>query len=458
MRAVNTCSAGHGWRLTGAPLAGALTVTIALALAAASAESKPVHADLPAPAHVPAWAYDDGCNGGAGASARLVQQWVTYAESNCGPEATKALDDCGSICTPVQYLDAGWIYAQGSAPIARAAAESWWQHEPGYDDAAHRISNDAYGGGSLLDQANPQVDQWFQDYVRADYANYPALMMDDMTATVSEELWGSNVTASAELPSDQALELSHEQFASYMTHADGSPFTQIDNALTPNPYLPPPFQMLGAPGAVTGLIAEGAPIYNGQMTAFYSTLLDELAYVDETSDDFAVLLSYAANGARRARLVQAATVLLAYDGSHVVSWPDLETSSPDLAVWPEQGIVGAGPVESMAGPAGAGCLSGNGTVCSSGGHNSLQVAPGVYRREFRGCSDRGQAFGVCAAIVNARSSPVTISPAWLQLAYRHELGLNGGDVQSGGSVNLAGSRFVAGRTVLGAHSAAILTP
>src|SRR5579875_3071511 len=51
------------------------------------------------PNHVPTWAYDDSasaqwCNGGAGASPQLVRAWLTYAESNCGPNATKALSDC----------------------------------------------------------------------------------------------------------------------------------------------------------------------------------------------------------------------------------------------------------------------------------------------------------------------------------------------------------------------------
>ena len=44
--------------------------------------------------HVPTWAYDDGCVGGKGASAKLVRAWVTYAESNCGPENPKVLADC----------------------------------------------------------------------------------------------------------------------------------------------------------------------------------------------------------------------------------------------------------------------------------------------------------------------------------------------------------------------------
>ncbi|MFZ0042461.1 MAG: hypothetical protein WAK93_14210, partial [Solirubrobacteraceae bacterium] len=89
--------------------------------------------DAPPPlttAHIPTWAYDDGCNGGAGAPGRLVRQWVTYAESNCGPTDTKARSDCHSgrriACDVMQYLDTNWEYAEGSIPLTREASYGWW--------------------------------------------------------------------------------------------------------------------------------------------------------------------------------------------------------------------------------------------------------------------------------------------------------------------------------------------
>jgi hypothetical protein len=112
----------------------------------------------------------------------------------------------------------------------------------------------------------------------------------------------------------------------------------------------------------------------------------------------------------------------------------------------------------MGAPGGTGCLSGSGSVCASGGHNDVQVAPGVYRREFTACYNRGALFGRCAGIVNTTSGAVTVQPSWLTQSYGHQLTFNGGDVQSGGSVNLTGAGFTPGSTTVGAKDAIILTP
>jgi hypothetical protein len=149
-------------------------------------------------------------------------------------------------------------------------------------------------------------------------------------------------------------------------------------------------------------------------------------------------------------------VLLGYRPGHVVDWADLEQDSLDLAVWPEEGIYPTQPLESMAAPRGNGCLTGSGAVCSAGGHNDVQVAPGVYRREFRTCYDHGAAFGGCAVIVNDTSRAVAVSPSWLHQLYLHQITLNGGDVQSGGTINTTGAVFIPGVTPLAAHDALLL--
>ncbi|MGO9889479.1 MAG: hypothetical protein ACLP0L_16430, partial [Solirubrobacteraceae bacterium] len=143
---------------------------------------------------------------------------------------------------------------------------------------------------------------------------------------------------------------------------------------------------------------------------------------------------------------------------HLVDWADLEQGSGDLAVWPEEGLYPTSPVESMGPPGGTGCLAGTGAVCSTGGHNDLQVAPGVYRREFDACYDQGVLFGPCAAIVNTTGSPITISSAWLEQSYGHQMTFSGGDAESGGSVNLTGSPFVPNSTTVGAQDATLLSP
>lgn len=447
--------------------------------------------------HVPTWAYDDGtadgfCNGGGGASPALVAQWVTYAESNCGPESstTKALTDCRhdgvSYCTAVAYLEANWNYSADAAHGTRACdpivapgePETWWLHLPGDDAAssASRISTDADGGGDLLNQTTQAVRTWFAAYARHCLPDYPALMMDDTGAGLSSLLFSANVpvTTTTEIPGNDALVAAHQQMAAALTHADGTPFLQIDNGLSANDNLAPPFALLGDPPAVRGLIAEGAPMDDGLITpdaadppvsdpAYYATLLDEVAKVDSlNANDFVVLLSYDRSAAPAARLVQQATVMLGYSGDHVVDWADLETGAStagDLAVWPEEGIVPADPVHSMSAPSGTGCLAGAGVVCPHGGHHDVQVhgLPGVYVREFGGCYDRGRLFGVCAAIVNDTASAQVVRAGWLSQHYQWEIGLSGGDVQSGGTVVLHGPSFHAGVTTVAPWSALLLS-
>jgi hypothetical protein len=413
------------------------------------------------PTHIATWATDDGCNGGNGASAALVREWVTYAASRCGPNATKALSDCHAnglaYCTAVEYLDPEKVYAVGSLPIAASAQENWWLHEPGYTDSAHRIWFSAYGGGNVLNEDNPAVDDWFHNYVQTNYNSYDALLVDETVGSLSQELYPSGFDATDEIPTDAGLQASHEQMAAALTHQNGSPFVQIDNSLTPNDNLATALPMLNNPSSVVGMITEDAPEFDGTLTLYYSSLLDEMAYVDHTADDFVVLLSYDTAGSLQSRRVQAATALLGYSPGHTVSWSDLDTNSTDLAIWPEEGILPTDPLQSMTEPGGAGCLTGTGIVCSTGGHSTLEVTPGVYRRAFGTCYDQGIAFGSCAAIVNTNSDPVTIRTSWLPRRYRHEITMNGGDVQSGGTINLAGATMIAGRTTIPADDAVLLS-
>lgn len=446
--------------------------------------------------HVPTWAYDDAtvqsvCNGGQGASPALVDRWLTYAESNCGPESLthKALTDCSqggvTYCTPVAYVEPNWSYRANARPILGACnpsvspdePESWWLHVPGTTTPSpeNRVTTAAGGGGTLLDQTTQAVRAWFQAYARQCLGGYPALMIDDTGASLAALLFSSTggQSATSEISGNAGLVAAHEQLAAALTRADGSGYLQIDNGLPANNSLAPPFPLLGHPAGVRGLIAEGAPLGGGLITpdaadppapdpAYYATLLDELAYVDTRGgDDFIVLLSDDPSGSTSARLSQQATEMLGYSGDHVVDWANLETgdaAAGDLSVWPEEGIVPTDPVRSMTAPAGSGCLAGDGAVCTGGGHVDLQVhgAPGVYVREFHDCYDQGSLFGPCAAIVNDTAAGHTVAPGWLTQTYRSEISLRGGDVQSGGTVAVDGVPFAAGSTVIGPWSAMLL--
>jgi hypothetical protein len=111
----------------------------------------------------------------------------------------------------------------------------------------------------------------------------------------------------------------------------------------------------------------------------------------------------------------------------------------------------------MDAPTGDGCMQGTGQVCTGGGHLDIQVATGVYRREFRDCYNQGAAIGPCASIVNTTSSPVTIKSSWLTLPLHHQITMNGGDVQSGGTIDVNGAPFTAGSTTVAGQDAALLS-
>jgi hypothetical protein len=415
--------------------------------------------------HVETWAVDD-CGQGSGSVSSLVRSWVSYAETNCGPGGlAKALGDChsgGSVfCNVIQYLDTNWIYPQGSPPysqFSQAASESWYQHVPG---SGSRVQTGAFGGGSLINQSSSAVQSFFQGYVRSHYDSADGLMMDDQGPGLGSQLYSSNCgcKTTAEITSDQALRAAHTSMSAAMTHSSGQPFVQIDNTLPPNPYLPQGLDMLNQ-GGVHGLLKEGSPENNGHLDPYYSTLLDQIAYVATQTNSFVVPLSYGQAGAasqQQSRRVQEATILLGYSPGHLVDWANLNGGSDDLSVWPEEGIYPTQPVQSMGTPGGSGCLAGTGNVCSTGGHNDLQVAPGVYRREFAACYDRGTAIGPCATIVNTTASPVTVASSWLTNSYAHQVTFNGGDVQSGGTINPNGATFTPNTTTTGPQDGLLLT-
>jgi hypothetical protein len=421
----------------------------------------------PVAAHTETWAYDDCGNGGVGASAGLVRSWVSFAEANCGLRGdVKALGDCHSggqvYCDVIQYLDTNWVYLNGSPTwpsFSQAAGESWFQHVPG---TGARIGTGSYGGGYLINQDDPSAQAFFQNYVRSNYPGEDGLMMDDQAASLNSILYYSTCgcSQSAEVPSSAALQAAHASMSAAMTRGDGSSYLQIDNALPPNPYLPQGLGMLSQSADVHGLISEGSPMFDGHLTGFYSTLLDQIAYVAQQTSSFVVPLSYGQAGASyqaQSRRVQEATILLGYSPGHLVDWADLEQGSHALAVWPEEGIYPTQPVQSMSVPGGAGCLAGTGVVCSTGGHTDLLVAPGVYRREFGACYDQGTAIGACATIVNTTASPVLVPSASLTGTYGHQVTLTGGDVQSGGTINTTGVPFTPGASTIAPHDATILT-
>jgi hypothetical protein len=362
----------------------------------------------------------------------------------------------------MQYLDTDWAFGEDHMPVTSVdSSTGWWLHTPS-SQAFAPIFTASLGGGYLMNQSSPAVLSFFRSYVRAHYNADDGLLMDWQSPSLAQELDYATCgcTSTREIPSNAMLQAAHQQMAAALTHRGGTPFIQADSSLPMNPYLPQGLNMLNPAIGVDAWVAEGEPIENGTLAAYYSTLLDQIAYIANRTRGFVVLMSRGQEGAayqQRSRRVQEATILLGYRPGHVVDWADLDDGSGELAVWPEEGIYPTAPVQSMASPGGRGCLAGTGEVCSSGGHNSVEVAPGVYRRVFRACYRRRIRFGACAAIVNTTATPVVVRAAWLRPAVlRHQITFVGGEVQSGGRLDLKGAPFRAGSTKVAPDDALLL--
>lgn len=473
--------AGTEWARQVPPLLLAvLALTLVLGGCAAGSAAPAI------PLHIETWAYDDGCNGGAGASAALVRGWVTFAESNCAGwtrgRLGKAMRDCHArrviYCRVMEYLNADVIYRDtmpaGFSP--HALPESWFLHDPAPEQAYRLVTPTAdYGGGWAMNPQSRGYQAWLRRYVNAHFPGVDGLFMDSEQAALP--FTGLSASSSFEIHTTARLQAAHVAMAAALRRPDGRPYPQVDNTIPDcgNPYEPgrgvgPGAHVLGGP--VIGLLAEGCPESYGSITSYYPDLLDDMAYVTNATQGFTVLLPYGAAGAAyqpQSRRFTEATVLLAYAPGRVVVWPELEQGSSHLSIWPEEGIYPSEPLQSMSRPAGRGCLvGGSGVPCPRGGHNDLEVLRtscpidgghypcGVFRREFGACYDRGRSIGGCAAIVNDTSSTVTVSRTWLTRAYRSIITLHGGDVQSGGTIDPSGGLFIPGLSEIPPYDALLL--
>lgn len=442
----------------------------------------PVRAPAPPPNHIPTWAYVDSCDGVGRRQTGLVRQWVTYAETKCAEVHPIAPMICRahgiSYCTSISYIDPNLDWSEASLgllvprcirqPNRACANESWFVHDA---RTGRRLTWTAPSLGSayLLNGANPSYDAFVARYARRALAAFDGLMVDNVSASTAEQLYGSGdpvYTTSAELRSNAAVQQAHVRLAEEL----GPSFLQIDNGINMNPYTLPSFALLNHPKTVVGLVAESFPELTTGLASWYSTGLDDIAYLDDTPSlarNFIVLLGYNLVGSATARRVQEATVMLGFEPGKIVDWADLAMTKPGLAVWPEEGLYFEQPLESMQEPSGPRCLNGLGGPCAHG-HADLRVAlgagrveqaggAGVYRREFGRCFLRSVPIGGCAAIMNDTNRTVTISGSWLRQRYRYEMTFDGGYVQTGGRLNVAGAAFTPGVTTIAPGDAALLS-
>jgi hypothetical protein len=357
--------------------------------------------------------------------------------------------------------------------LSACANEDWFVHEAGYDDRNHRLTwtSSILGSAYLLNGADPSFDRFVVAYADRTLSAFDGLMVDDVDASTLEQFYGDadpSYTSSSELRTDAAVQQSHVTLAKELA----SSFLQVDNGLSVNPWGLPAFALLNRPAAVVGLVSESYP-ENGStntLASWYSTGLDDMAYLEnapQLSRDLMVLLGYNSSGSLVARRVQEATVMLGFEPGKIVDWADLDQNKPGLAVWPEEGLYFTKPLQTMKTPAGSRCMNGLGGPCTHG-HADLQVATGtnrdeqtggagVYRREFRECFLRGDPIGGCAAIMNDTDRRVVVSGSGLTQHYRYEMTMDGGELQSGGRLNIHGASFTPGATTIAADDAALLS-
>jgi hypothetical protein len=417
------------------------------------------------PYHIATWALDMYKWKGRYASAANVNRLLTYAEG--GGADTKALTDCHSIvngCKTAYYWDPNHVIDPGGsgcvfepdAEIISAAPESWFIHNTGYSDASNRVYGLRPNGCKVwaMNANSTSYQSWWLSYLRANADSYDFLFADDDYMMLSKEMyfttggcspWPSKCTSTEEIPDDVHMVLAHANLINAMSHVNGSPMKAFFQQVSFNDALDA--SAFTTTTGFTGITSEGSissPAYPA-LAARYSWVLDEMAAVNAAGGVFLLVTQ----GNSRAgvsiqtqqRMLTTGFAWLGYKEGFTVVWPDLEDNTANLPVWPEDLIYPSQPLQSM-----------------SAGHADLEVATGVYRREFAKCYKRGVYFGPCASVVNANSSAITVQPSWLSQGYNHMVTVVGGDVLSGGTVHLSGAPFIAGTTTVQAGGAALLAP
>jgi hypothetical protein len=421
--------------------------------------------------HVPTWAYDEFNGQGADASAAAVRRYVSFAEGGLGN--TKALNDCrgSGACSATFYFNPNLVYDSTLCPYAAyrdflaQASESWFVHLPGRNDAAGRVHGTYVQTckGSrvtvavyVVNQSDPAVRAFFLNYLRTNGDAWDAYFMDDTSDTLLTQLYGPGggfckdqggngyCTRTAEFGSDADVVRAHSAFTQAMTHANGSPMVFYYNGLSFTAASPPIPPLLG--GSIRGAVCENCVVSNGTLrSALYPKVLTAMAHIDTIPGAAFVELSTGKSpdgspDQLAQRFVTTAVAWLGYADGHTIVWPDLEFTTHNLAVWPEDTIVPTEPLETM-----------------STSSDQLAVTPRVWRREFAQCYRDGNPIGPCAAILNGGSAPVAIEAVWLHQQYGHVIQAAGGDVLRGGTISTTGQAFSAGATQVGAGQALLLS-
>jgi hypothetical protein len=410
---------------------------------------------------MPTWAFDEYWTQGENASAATVQRYLSYAEGGVGND--KAVADCTASCKSVFYSDPDFQYASVDCPdaleaaIESKAAESWYVHEAGYSDAAHR----AHGSYTqtcdgktatvpvyAMNDDSTAYQSYYKSYLQANANSWDYYFMDNTKGQVFAQLYGPGggfcandppddyCETSEEYPTDASVPVAHAALAKALVHTNGEPMQFFYNGVTFADNEMSDLNVLQSSSQFVGAVCEDCVVSSGVFRpTIYAEVLNAMAQVNATSGIFVELSNgESASGSAaqiEQRMVVAAMLWLGYSSGHTVAFPNLEANTTNLAIWPEYNIVPTDPLESM-----------------TTGATNLQVAPGVYRRDFGACYNAGVAIGRCGAIVNASSSTVVVLRTWIEQSYGLVITVSGGDILSGGKVVMT-EKFVPNTTTLG---------
>jgi hypothetical protein len=416
------------------------------------------------PYHIPLWVNDLYGGEGSSASSVDVAKYASYAEGGLGN--TKAVVDCVSgACKSVYYFDPNKLYAGSGCRfmpdsiVLSAASESWFVHQKGYTDKAHRVYGKFNQGcaGTIYEanDGNSGVQGWWRTELQSNADTFDIFFMDDTEATVVDEFyfksgggclpWPSLCRTTQEVPNDATVVANHAHFVNALNHVNGQAMRFAFNSLNfDGSNVSSGVNILKASSRFIAAVCEGCAVSNGRIFYDnYQRILDTMAAVNKTQGAFVLhSTDSAAEGSGTQifeRLITVGLVWLGYSASHAVAWPDLEDATNKLAAWPEDLIVPSDPVQSM-----------------TSGSSDLQVTSGVWRREFRTCYQKSISFGRCAVVVNSNSGSRTILAGWLSQAYSHVISVSGGDILSGGTVSPNQKSFKAGTTTVPAFGAILL--
>jgi hypothetical protein len=417
------------------------------------------------PKHIPTWAYDEYAGPGAEGTRAEVQAYLTYAEGGFGN--TKAIKDCGgsNACHSVMYFLDNFVFRNGACTgvyandLFKSASESWFMHVSGYHDAAHRLIGyrmlSCKGVAArqpvyALNSFNAGVRLYERSYLRTYGDAWDYYLMDVTKGSVLLQFYGPGggmcqqnlpihlCSTTQEYPNDPTVVQAHNVLYSGLTHRNGSPMNLFFNGVTFTNGRATDLGIVQENKNVFGAVCEDCVVSLGTFRPqWYASILNAMAQMNAIPTGSFIQLNVGEDPAGSPqqiaeRTISAAMTWLGYSPGHTVVFPDFEASTTRLAIWPEYSIVPTDPVESM-----------------STSYSNLQVATGVYRREFRACYNYGVPIGQCAAIVNGNTTAtIRLSAAWLKQAYGHVVELSGGDIPSGGHVLLTSSKFIPSATTL----------